>query len=474
MPCNAICLPEYKCGALQNVRPEGGAVYAPFITMNLGTEITVGNNSFGAEPNTAVIRSMDFGGSTGSGVEVEIVDESGSSFNQFFEALNKDICSTSDDYKMTLDFGWVVRQPDGSVVKSGIPEGPLHFLPATMESNYEGGVVKYKITGTDLLDRVSQNRVDAPVGTEANKVPVSDAIREMASRNCPSIENVRMVRRRGNSLSEWRFRNSDGGAKGPRGVWQADQQNALSAIRKWSNSLTTDRKKGWTTVWNPGSKTPELWLFEDTRTYCNESDNGGLDCIGTYIVGGGDCSPVISFSPSSKYTLAASLGSGGNAGGATSSRMLSQKKRTFKERSCAKSPNTGGVTSQFPAAQGDINWRPPDDVVVKQQEALAKQELAAEYVELTAPLEGELTIVGDQRFSHPITTAQKMVSIILINPHHIYSGGSYSEWLAGPMCNPVYSDKEWQIMGVSHQIQEGSFTTKFKVKCVSKNKSVQS
>ena len=466
MPCNAICLPTYRCGAIQKVRPEAGAVYAPYVTMTLGSQITVGNKSYQAEPHTAVIKSMDYGGSDGSGVTIEITDEAGSSFERYFEKMNKDICSASRDYDMKIDFGWLAKTCDGTVIKTGIPEGPVTFVPLEMESSYEGGVIKYTLKGKDLLDRMGENRVEAPVGTEANKVRLQPAMREVLQRNCPPINNLRFMRRQGDSLSEWRFRNSDGGPEGPMSVWPADQQNVMSVLRKWGNSVTTDRKKGWTPVWNPGSPQPELWLLEDTRTYCDEAtDSDGLTCIGTYIVNGGDCSPVISFSPQAKWIMSANLGSGGNSGGATSARTPTQQRRRFPERACADSPQGGGTPSQFPAAQNDINWRPPDLVTIKQQEALAKHELAAQYRELAAPMEAELKIMGNPAFVHPIAWVGKKAAIIVINPFHIFSGGSYCEWLAGPMCNPIYSDKSWMILGVSHQIQEGAFTTTFKVCC---------
>lgn len=462
MPCNAICLPQYQCGTVQKIRPEMGAVYAPFVEMTLGNKITVGNKSYAASPHSAVIKSFDYGGSTGAGCTVEIVDEAGTSFSKYFESINKDMCEATDDYNMKINFGWLARTCDGNVIKTGIPEGPITFLPKEIESSYEGGIIKYTIKGEDLMSHMGENRIEAPVGTEANKVRLSQAMRQVFSRNCPRVNNVRQVRRRGPNLTEWRFRNSDGGPEGPMSVWPADQQNVLSVVRKWSSSVTTDRRKGFYPVWNSGSSTPEIWLFEDPRGYCDEAADGS-DCIGTYIVNGGDCSPVISFSPQAKWVFSANLGSGGNLGGATSGRSIRQ--RPIPGRFCSDSTQRTGTTSQFPASQNDINWRPPDLVTERQQQALAAHELAAEYPELSAPMEGELKIHGNPAFVHQAQWVGRMVSIIVINPHHIFSGGSYCEWLAGPMCNPIYSDKNWMIEGVNHQISEGSYTTTFKVKC---------
>lgn len=465
MSCNVICLPQYQCGDLQKVKPNSGAVYAPFVTVTLGGMITVGNNSFPGEPNTACIKSFEYGGSTGEGCTVEIIDESGNSFARYFEKINKDLCQATADYGMEVDFGWISRSADGTITKLGIPNGPIYFLPKGIESTYEGGVIKYTIKGEDLMSHLGESRVQVPVGTESNKVRLMPAVRRMFSRNCPPINNIRYLRRSGENLTEWRFKNSDGGPEGPMGVWPGDQQSPVSAARKWFNSLTTDRGKGFYTVWNAGKPEPELWLFEDPRPYCDETTADGRNCVGTYIVNGGDCSPVISFSPKAEWVFSAELGSGGNLGGATSARTI--KMRPLPGRPCNADPNKpgAGTTTQFASPQNDINWRPPDQVTAKMQQAMAVHELAAQYPELSAPMEGELKIHGDPRFVHSAQWRGSVVSIIVINPFHIFAGGSYNEWIAGPMCNPIYSDKAWDIEGVNHQISEGSYTTTLKVKC---------
>lgn len=461
MSCNAICLPEYQCGSIKRISPDG-AVYAPFVEMTLGSKITVGNKSFNASPHSAVIKSFDYGGSSGTGCTVEIIDEQGTSFTRYYDELNKDICEAPEDYKMKIDFGWIVRSCNGTVTRKGVQGGPVYFLPSSVDSSYEGGKIKYTIKGEDMMSLVGENRIEAPVGSESNKVQLGEAMRKVVMRNCPKIARIMRKRLSKKSDSEWRFKNSDGGEEGPYSVWPGDQQNAMSTIRKWCSSVTTDRKKGFTPVWNPASPEPELWLVEDSRSYCDEAADGS-DCVGTYIVNGGDCSPVLSFSPSAKWIFTANLGSGGNSGGGASQRQ--QKQRVIRSRFCKTPEQATGTTSQFPTPQNDINWRPPDQIASKLQESLAMQELAAQYGELSAPIEAELKIVGDPFFVHPILwQGAKTLSIVVINPFYIY-GGSYCEWLAGPMCNPIYSDKNYMIMGVNHQIKEGSYTTTLKVVC---------
>ncbi len=469
MPCNAICMPQYQCGPIQKIQPQNSAVYAPFVILTLGDVLTVGNNSYPGEPNTAVIKSMDYGGSDGAVVTIEIIDEAGTTFQRYFESVSKDICVSSSEYNMQLDFGWLSQGYDGTVTRIGIPDGPIHFLPKEIESSYEGGVIKYTLKGTDLMSHMGENRINTPIGTEANKVRLAPAMRQLLSRNCPQINSLQFKRRTGNGWSNWFFRNSDGGPDGPMSVWPPDQQHALGAIRKWANSVTTDRGLGFTPVWNSGSSTPELWLVEDARQYCDQTsiNDNGSNCIGTYIVNGGDCSPVISFSPQAKWVLSADGGSGGNLGGGSSARTIINRpipgRRCQSDKSPTNGQPTGGTTSQFPASQNDMNWRSPDLVTQRMQEALAAQESAAQYPELSAPIEAELKVWGDPKLVHPYQWVNNGVGIIVINPFNIFSGPTSSDWLAGPMCNPIYSDRNWMITGVNHQISEGSYTTTIKV-----------
>lgn len=465
MSCNVICLPQYACGAPAKPRPEAGAVYAPFIRLTLGGTLTVGNKSFPGEPHTAIIKSLDYGGSTGAGMTIEIIDEAGTSFNKYFTSINRDICEGANDYQAAVDFGWLARTCDGNIIKSGIPEGPIYGVPKEIESSYEGGVIKYTLKITDLMNQMGENRIDRPIGSEASRVNLGTAVRQLFSRNCPPVNNVRYLRRSGNNMNEWRFRNSDGGPNGPTSVWPADQQNALSVSRSWFNSVTTDRRRGFTAVWNSGSPQPELWFVEDTREYCDNSVN--QNCVGTYIVNGGDCSPVISFSPQAKWVFSSNMNSGGGTGGANSSRAIPN--RNIHPRACegggtSDARNQGGATRVLAAPQNNSNWRPPDLVTPRQQEAMAAHETAAEYHELNGPMEGELKVHGDPRFVHQYSWVGKKLAIIVINPFAVINKTG-CDWLAAPMCNPIYSDKNWMILGVSHQISEGTYTTTFKVTC---------
>jgi hypothetical protein len=86
--------------------------------------------------------------------------------------------------------------------------------------------------------------------------------------------------------------------------------------------------------------------------------------------------------------------------------------------------------------------------------------------EALSPIEGELKIFGDPSLVFPIDLVGKTLSLIVINPFHIKnsSADSCGDWLAEPTCNSVFSNKNWQILGVNHQISSGSYVTILKIK----------
>ncbi|MGL1636394.1 hypothetical protein ACSTJT_23245, partial [Vibrio parahaemolyticus] len=57
-------------------------------------------------------------------------------------------------------------------------------------------------------------------------------------------------------------------------------------------------------------------------------------------------------------------------------------------------------------------------------------------------------------------------SIVVINPFHIQDvgGEDCGEWLQAETCNAVLSNRQWLVLGTSHEIKEGSYTTTIKVR----------
>lgn len=467
MSCEFDCLRTYSCSApieAGTVAIGGerypGAVFAPWVQVGIegeGTNITVGNRSSPPD-NHAIIKSFEYGFSEGAGVKIEIFDEEGSSLSTFVNRLSKTLCEATQDYKMSLDFGWIIQYCDGSIEMNRASDhgNRLWFLPLKIEMALENGKIKYTIEGTDLQDRVSENRLENNQGREDNMVDLKDAIRTMFRESCPHIEDVRFEDKDGN---EWNFKNSDGGQNGPRSVWTTDQQNALATTRKWIAPLMTENDKGVVFQWKPDEQQPCVVLLEDPNSAPDENDPCCDVHLATYIVNGGNCSPVLQFSPQVNWTLAANAGAGGQQAGGVSAGHEKQEGRD------GSNVERVGTQTQFPVNQNDVLWRGPEDIVGKAQDANAAHEAAVRFREVPSSITAELKIIGDPSLAFPLGGAGligRTVSIVVINPFYI-TGGSACEWLASPPCNQILSNKRWMIQGANHQIREGSYTTTLKL-----------
>ena len=291
MPCITNCVDQYVCRGIVSVLP--GAVYAPFIEVGFrggidgDTIITVGNESAPkpADPfneHHAVIKSFEYGKSNGQGVSIEIFDEDGGDFAFFMTRLNKAICRASDEYTMRVEFGWIIQECDGSTRK--VSSGGLFFLPIEIQAAYEQGKIKFVLTGTDMMDRIGENRTTDTQGSDSDPIALKDAINRLFSQGSPRVPSVRFLRKENGITSNWNFSQANGGEKGPRGVWPADQQNQLSTARNWLQPFTTDRGEGIVPEWNCTTPGGEIIYWAD-----NVDTEECRGSIGTYIVNGGNC-----------------------------------------------------------------------------------------------------------------------------------------------------------------------------------------
>ena len=78
---------------------------------------------------------------------------------------------------------------------------------------------------------------------------------------------------------------------------------------------------------------------------------------------------------------------------------------------------------------------------------------------LFAKINAELKLFGDVRYGDPLNLAGTSVSIVVINPYY----NKNCNWITTSVCNQAYSNKNWQVLAVSHDISEGTFTTTLKV-----------
>jgi hypothetical protein len=418
--------------------------------------VTVGNQSSAFNENTAIIKSFQYGLSQpgGNGCTVEISDVEGTSLQYWMEVINKSLDKVPESYKMGVKFGWTGQNCNGGPA-SDLPISATHyFIPKSIESTYEGGLIKYIISGEDTNSRVFESRSEEVEGNDKQRVPLKNAIRNLFRNNSPAINNVSFLRLTSQGKTEeWGFKPSEGGFAGPKSVWKADQQNAMATAIKWLSCFTTDKEKGIFPAWNSAKPGGELVFWEDTKTGCKESiDPCGGRSIGTYIVNGGKCSPVISFAPRVQWNFTSARPSGGAAGPGSAA-------ATKIEGGCNVSGKGGQAQIPISEYAWDTGGGPLD--AGKRQAAAA---VAHERANMSFQgIECELKIQGDPTLTEPLKMIGRVASIVVINPYRLGGFGTDANWLAVSDCNEVFSNKAWMIKGVSHEIGGGSYTTTLKL-----------
>lgn len=451
MACTVDCLTTYGCNEI--MMAQDGAVYAPFVELRFGKQgqiLTVGNSSSPPD-NHAAIKSFDYGfsvGTTGLGCKVEIIDEGGITYRKIMDAINKTTHLSYDDtLNCTVRFGWVVKNCDGSsrIVTNEDSGEKLFFNPLKLDTQFEGGTVKCIFEGGSLVSRWCEAHLTATIGSDDNKVRLKDALRKLFTEYDPKVRDVQFKNRDGGELC---FKNSDGDCDGPLGKWPTDQQNALACARKWLAGLTTINDLGILMLYDPTG--PRIIFKENPEnTDCCEGS------LGTYIVNGGNCSPVLSFTPQATWVKSGVPAGGGSPPGAASGDANEMVKPTIKIERVG--PQTGP-----PIQQHEWMWRVPDEMGKKNADAVAAAiEANSRYESRQEPMSGELKIIGRPDLGDPEKLIGKSIAIVVINPFYI--SRENCSWITTSNCNKVLSNKKWQVGQVSHQITGGTYITTIKV-----------
>jgi hypothetical protein len=447
---------------------------APYIKAKIKSSdryITVGNQSFPTS-NTAAIKSIEFGFVDKIEGKLEIIDEEGSELGFFLDSLPK--CAKKIDDKSFLEFeiGWVYATCDGS---SGRDSSPVvEALIGEVESSISNGIVRF-IINFHALDTMAQNfRHNKTFGEETGgkQMHLEDAITELA-RMPPEI-NVRFAHYdQSNNLiykpHKWLV---DGKSieKGPKAAWQADGLNKYNIIAKWIEGFMVDdgkNGKGVVLISDPLHPRDLIILRDHTPTADEKRETTH---IATFIVNGGKCSNVLEFSPTVNFAGAlAGFSSGGGTSGAISSRneLKSDKKNEVEK---PHGDDAGTSTNITPSQQSFFacGSNAAKQLNESQQAHYNANKLIG-YQGVKPAITAELRIIGSTFANFYGLTAKgwgAYVSIIVINPFHIKGGKAGYEcgdFLNLGGCHPFFSNKDWQINGISHSVKEGSFVTTLKV-----------
>ena len=452
MACTVDCLSTYTCGK-DIFQAYPGAIYASFVRLTIGDiDITMGNKSSPAYKNAAAISSFTYGfepGTSSFGADVEIIDSGGTAYRDIIRAINKTITNAATEAAgINIDFGWILTDCYGKVTTTWtanqITGSKITGFISEVEQTFENAIIKLKLKIRAPTVQSPDVIQDIVIGDQSNKRSLKSAIVEIFTKYEPKYKGVRFESKDSDGkggFKEFHFKNSDGGPDGPLGVWSANQQNTVSAVRGWLNSVTTSNDLG-------------VLIEYDASTYeavLKESPFEQPSCqynLGTYIVNGGNCSPVLEFNPTIKWFPSGSTGAvNGSATSAGGTRLEPVPENVQK----------AGSQASPAQQQHDSHFRNPDDISSKAAEAFSAQYDANYIVETPhSPIDAQLKIMGDPSFANLVDFLGKEVSIIVLNP---FGSRTDCTWISEPTCNQVLSNKHYLIKGVNHQITEGSYVT---------------
>lgn len=399
--------------------------------------VTVGNESFGGDPNTACIKSMEIGWINTPSIKVEIVDEAGGTLGMSADALRKCMKVGAGDgaqgSEIIFQWGWILRDCGSSKPRIKASSKFRCFI-RQFEVNYSEGKIKYMIEGSANDKLYELEKRDENIGSDKYPADIEQAIQKLCSQDPPCT--VRYVELQPDGeLKDIKFewaRVKDP----PKAVWQTDNLSRISIIMKWLGPFRVkDGKcdKGIIPFFSP-DKPDELVLLKDPMPGPGEGTGaGGQLGFGTYIVNGGKCSSVIEFTPKVDILggLNASAVGGGTSGPNKSSNQFAEDKKCDNQKGQGQNAGT--------QMQATITQQAFDSYGVK---VANEENLRSEIVHNRAALltgkagqiEAELKILGDPRDQFTRIGMGREVSIVVINPFHLRGSGC-GDWLAYPGCN---------------------------------------
>jgi len=456
------CIKDYQTGEI--ITPKPGSVFTPYVRLAVAGEniLLTGNDSSPISPiNRAVITSLQYGTSAGTGAcgaKIEITDEGGVVYRKIFHALNKTINNDPSENakdKCKLTFGWVVSSCDGTkemivndtkTWREGGGQVALQIM--SMTTTFEGNLIKFIIEATDLFVNSSNTRLEKNIGTEDGTVDLKTAIRQTFTEKSPKFSKVDFLNAAMDEKKEFDFTNKDGGKRGYKSVHTLDQESNISCTRKWLNQTETAGGKGCLIMYNP----------HDCSCVILEDPAENAKSLGTYVVNGGNNSPVISFNPTLKWFMGSNAGKGGASSGSSSGDCgIKPVGENDKDKKTGIEP-AGGQTALGNPQSGKL-WRDNNEATERGNETHTKNYDANKVYEVADTISAELKIFGNPHLVNPLFLTAKFISIVVINPYYV----NECTWISESNCNSILSNKNWIVLGADHQITSGQYVTTLKV-----------
>jgi hypothetical protein len=426
---------------------------------------------------SSYIKSFQYSFYTSAGgarCKLEIIDESGGAFTSWVQNLTKTNSKANLSYLMLVRFGWIPNSSQNGC--GGNNQGGtrdltpfLHFQPSDMQAKLDGNRIRFEVEGIDLLER-SGEQMFKKAYPASGRTPISfraavnalvedeeigppfDVVYKNAKPEFMQDPNLE-------SDADFQFEWGDGqkSKDGPLSIWQANGRDRLAVIQEWIKNLRAAGRKGLTACWAPLVQEPTMVVFADAIPNCNSMNKACANTVAQFIVNGGNCSTVLSFSPNIRwhpYNLAVA-GQSQTAGG--SANQFDWQNPCPNLQRVGTGPDGTVIstdTSRTNCAQGR------DNINVITNVQLHRKANWNYY-----SINGELKIVGNTMFVDPVSLYGKTVSLIVINPFYLSNQtpckwqASGSSQMGGSVCNPLLTNSGWFVFGGEHFIREGSYTT---------------
>ena len=482
--------------------------------------VSTGNFANQEESRNAFIKSFRLSVQNGFGATLEIIDTSGNDFVGFYNTIYKNQCFKDDEpaangqaaqnavkipniFIVSVNVGYVFLNSEGQkVVYQSYFNAPSNYLPGRTIGPY----LNFFLIKTDV--DISTNvwrytlHLSAPDGPLSNQVvidrkgapgkevPLLTAAEMMLDGSCPPkfiyedprkarvaiIEKPKGVNGKYTYTSERGAGSIENATR--RGVFAGYNLPPLDAIRKNMDTFVTRSDKGVFMHYPTGANDDTLYLLEAESVFCIQKRGSIPQCgysafAGTYVVNGGDFSPVISFNPKISYQGIPNKLSGGVAGGGTSTKSIqvNQICKNNALNSAAdekdKATTQGQTVSMSSAISNDSIQKEAPKNLPQLQATAGAAALAAENASkpfLQGAVAATMVIQGDPRFLWSSLLIGTAIKIIFVNPFAITTRGSpifgtETDWLATPKINSVISDGIYLINSCDHEISNGSWRT---------------
>lgn len=390
-----------------------------------------------------------------------------------------------------------------------ISSPPLWFLPNNLDVSYQGNKIIFEITGTDLMLRASEQPMNRSYGTSENKIHFVDAVQRLCADamppmridtdpNSPSFSfkqidsNGDVVNMKFHVFNKTATSSVPSGGSvsppppssipnfdslrdlGPLSWWNTNQMSPLQVLRQWMDSqgvLAEDTSNangtgvGITINFDPTNR--QLTFWKDSNPSGRRLVDIKERLKAVYIVGGGSCSPVLSFTPTAKYNFQIAAQSGG-ATNTTTNRVVP----TSEAGNILGNGTPGrGPVQQSATSDGAASVHGKESVNVTNVSTAANRQ--ANLMHTT--VEAELRVQGDPSpfLCGPFFGYGRSVGIIVINPFYLNRevGDDCPVWdqLSTSSCNKTFTSPSWFLRGVDHQVKDGSFVTTLKVSLFAPN-----